>query len=300
MTFTGLSPIWASGTSGSDITASGRGSGRTIALPARIGLRRLLISLTTLVFGMVLCASAPPARADAALDKVLECMRANVPPTLRIEDVQLTSYDRIGTERKMSGKLYAIREDGYLRAMLRLLTPSDLSGAAYLIQERTDRDDMFLYLPSVNRVRRINSSTSDGSLMGTSFSYTDIKQIQNVLSGGDIVRGADDKLGEIPVYRLTMKMPSGKDSEYTRADVWVDQKTCVTLRAELLAGANIRKRLEAPPDSIKKVGGYSYVSAVTVTDLQSGTSTRMEVTGVSSGDPLASRYFDPHTFYLGN
>lgn len=234
-------------------------------------------------------------------DKVLDCMRANVPPSVRIEDVELTTTDRGGSKRKLHGKLFAVRDDGgQLKAMLRLSAPTDLAGAAYLVLEHPDRDDMFLYLPTVGRVRRINSSGSDGSLMGTDFSYADIKQLQNVFSGGSATRGKDDTLDGRPVYRLSVVPAADTGSEYSRIDVWVDQKSCVALRAELYAGSEVRKRLISPPDSIKKSGNYWYVSQATMNDLQKGTSTVLEVVGVDSGDALASRYFDPHTFFVGN
>lgn len=243
------------------------------------------------------------ARADAAADKVLDCMRANLPPTLRVQDIRLTAVDRAGGKRELRGQLFAMRDQQLLKAMLRLSAPTDLSGAAYLVLERTDRDDMFLYLPSVGRVRRINSSGSDGSLMGTDFSYADVKQLQNVFSGGAITRGKDETLQGRTVYRLSMtpaRASDGSSSEYSRVEGWIDQQSCVSLRAELYAGKTVRKRLEAPATSIRKSGQYSYVSEATMTDLQAGTSTKLEVLNLSSGDALSGRYFDPHTFYLGN
>jgi len=43
---------------------------------------------------------ALPAWADPAVDKIMQCMRANVPPALRIQDIELQATDRAGATRR--------------------------------------------------------------------------------------------------------------------------------------------------------------------------------------------------------
>ena len=116
---------------------------------------------------------------DAATDKVLDCMRGNIPKIMRIQEFELNAVDPAGGERLLRGRLYAQRENDLVKAMVKIKAPADLNNAAYLVREGKERDDMFIFLPALNRVRRIMGGSADSPLFGTDLSYNDIKQVQN-------------------------------------------------------------------------------------------------------------------------
>ena len=143
--------------------------------------------LTAVLGGLLLSSLAGSAAAQVdTTEQLLACMRGNIPPTVRIQEVEIVSVDRAGGERRMAGRLYGQREDDKVRVMLRIEAPQDLSGASYLIREGDNRDDMYLYLPAINRVRRITGGSGDGQLFGTDLSYNDVKQIQNAFSATQV------------------------------------------------------------------------------------------------------------------
>lgn len=253
-------------------------------------------------YWMVLLLAAP-AWADPAVDKVLDCMRANVPPTLRIQEIELQSTDRTGGVRNLKGKLYAMRERGLLRAMVRIAEPADLAGAAYLVRETAEADhgdEMYMFLPAVNRVRRITGASADGSFLGTDFSYNDVKQIENAFVDADGRLDKPDQIEQRPVHVIAFKPKAGQASRYSQLRAWVDQKTCVALRVDFYEGDAPRKQLSAPAAALQQSGNYWYVSQAQMQDVKDHTSTKLRVTGVSSGAELATRLFDPHSFYIGN
>ena len=238
--------------------------------------------------------------ADEPLDAVLSCMRANVPQSVQIKEVELTAVDRVGSKRVLRGRLYGQREKEQLRTSLKIAAPPDLAGAAYLLREKGDGDEMYMYVPALQRVRRITGTGSDGSLWGTDLSYGDVKQINNAFSAGG---GAVDGQGELdgrPVHLLTLVPDPAEDSRYASMKVWVDQQTCVSLRADFYEGSTVRKRWSADPASLARAGKHWYVGRATMSDLVEGTSTSLRVLGVSSDVDLAGRYFNPQTFYLGS
>jgi hypothetical protein len=252
-----------------------------------------LAAFVSLVLPMV-------ASADPALDKILECMRANIPPTVRIQTVEVTAFDRTGGERTMRGRLFGMREDGKVRVMLHIDAPVDLAGAAYLVRESQPSDEMYLFLPSVNRVRRITGAALDGQLWGTDLSYNDFKQIQNAFSGSDVVREADSQFEQKPTYVVSFK-PSKEDaSRYNRIRAQVEQKSCVAVSVEFLDPSGVRKTVTVHPKDLKQSGTRWYASEATVADVKNLTHTRIKVIGVEASDKLANRYFNPQTFYLGN
>ncbi|WP_029919573.1 outer membrane lipoprotein-sorting protein [Nevskia soli] len=252
---------------------------------------------------LALPAWADPGGDKAAVDKVLQCMRANVPPTLRIQEIELQATDRAGASRTMRGKLFAMRDKGLLRAMVHIAEPTDLAGAAYLVRETASddhADEMYMFLPAMNRVRRITGASADGSFLGTDFSYNDVKQIENAFGDTDGKLEKPEQIEQHPVHVITFKPKADQSSRYSLLRAWVDQKTCVALKVDFFEGDVPRKELSAPVSAIQQSGNYWYLSQALMQDLKDHTSTRLKVVGVSSGTDLATRYFDPHSFYLGN
>lgn len=240
------------------------------------------------------------AAAGPAEDKLMACMRANIPTTLRIQEFQLSSVDRKGDKRLLTGRLFAKREGELLRAMLKLSAPADVNGAAYLIREGVKSDEMYVFLPALNKTRRIMGGAGDGPLFGTDLSYADIKQVQNAFSGSTPKIEAREKIETRPVTVLGVVPTPESGSRYSRIKAWIDDASCVALKVEFMEGPAPRKRLVAPVSAIAKSGDYWYVGESTMTDLKLGTRTQLKITGVKSGEDVANRYFDSRNFFLGN
>jgi hypothetical protein len=238
--------------------------------------------------------------ADPALDKVLECMRANIPPSVRVQTIEITAWDRTQGERSLRGKLFGAREDQKLRVMVRIEAPSDRAGASYLVREGNPTDEMYLYLPSVRKVRRITGASMDGQLWGTDLSYNDLKQIQNAFGGANVKLDAPAQVDGRPVYVLEIAPRAEDASRYKGIKASVDQKTCVPLAVEFSDPAGVRKTMTVKAADVKQSGGMWYAGEAEIRDVRNSTRTRLRVLGLSNGDKLASRYFNPGTFYLGN
>ena len=237
--------------------------------------------------------------ADPAADKIVECMRGNLPTTLRIQEFELTAVDRAKGKRVLKGKLYAKNDKGRVRAMIRILAPADLANASYLIREGTERDDMFVFLPALNRTKRITGGSADGPLFGTDLSYADIKQIHNAFSGGPVKLEGAEKLGERAVHRLSMAPAAAAESRYSRINAWVDAQTCVALKMEFIEGTVARKLLMTNPKALKQAGAHWYSSEALMRDLKEGTQTTLKITGVISDSKLSDNLFNATTFHIG-
>ena len=255
---------------------------------------------------LALVASVSAHAADNA-QTVLDCMRANVPPALRAQDIELVATDRVGSTRTLKGKLYALSEKtssggSLVRAMLKIEGPASYAGAAYLVREAEEaaHEGMFVYLPSVRRVRRVSGAFADGSLLGTNFSYNDLKLLSNSFVGSAAKLEASEDLDQRPVYRLSFKTLPDGGSPYKSVRAWVDQKSCVPLKAEFFEGDSVRKRLTAPANSLRQSGKYWYLSQVEMRDLKENTSTVLKLGNVTGATGLPGRYFSPELFYLGN
>jgi hypothetical protein len=249
----------------------------------------------------LLALAALSAQADDAAQKVLDCVRTNIPPAMRVRELELTAYDRAGGMRTLKGKLYAMREKELVRAMLRISAPSDLADAAYLVRENTSgQDEMYIYLPAVARVRRINGSSIDGSLLGTDISYGELKQIENAFQAGEAKLEGQEQIDQHPVSVLLIHPSPAQNSRYTSIRAWIDQKSCVALKAEFFEGQTARKELTIPAAAIQPAGKAWYFTQAQLRDLHEGTRTELKLSGYLPDTSVPGRLFDTHSFYLGN
>ncbi len=225
-------------------------------------------------------------------------MKANIPSTVRIQTIEVTSYDRAGSERTLKGTIFATREpSNKASVMLRVDAPADLARSAYLVRENSSGDDIHIYLPAVNRTRRVTGAAVDGNLWGSDISYNDIKQLQGAFDGSGLKLEAPTQVDGQPAEVLVLTPKVGSTTKYNLIRAYIDSKTCLPVKAEFLQGTDVRKLMTAASKDFKQSGTRWYPAEIVVQTPAEGTRTRVRVTGVSSGDKLSSRYFNPTSFY---
>ncbi len=263
--------------------------------------------LKVTILAALLLGAALPSAAEPAPDtnQIMECVRGNFPTAVSIRRVTFITTGPAGESSTLSGRVYATleaQEEGnrLMRATLVIDGPPNMRGAAYLVRETDDflRDGMFVYLPSVGRVRRITGNLSDNPLMGTEFSYFEFKQLANAFGDlqGDYQR--KETVAGRPALVMEFKPLPGLDTRYTSVTAWVDQKTCLILGAEFFEADKIIKRLTAPASGISKSGEHLYLKEIRMSDLIDGSETVMFIDQVTINDEPSNVYFSPKTFYL--
>ncbi|MDH3359459.1 MAG: outer membrane lipoprotein-sorting protein [Desulfobulbaceae bacterium] len=148
--------------------------------------------------------------------------------------------------------------------------PSDIRKMAFMVHKHIDRDDdRWLYLPSLDLVKRIAASDKRTSFVGSNFFYEDV-------SG----RGLDEDVHELIettdsqyVVKNTPKdLASVEFSSYT---VRIDRKTFMPVYAEYLDKNGVKYR-EVEALTIENIDGHPTVTKSRVRDLASGGETVSE------------------------
>jgi len=250
--------------------------------------------------------TAGVAQAQSDAQTVLECVRGNVPRTLRIQELELSTVaDGDSKVSSMRARLYAQQDrtdhGDQLRAMLRVMEPASLAGAAYLVREAGSyaEEGLYVWLPSVRRVRRVSGEFADGALLGTDFSYNDFKQLQGAFGGLAAAKQAlPETIEGRPVWLLAFKPEQGVKTTYSEVQSWVDQKTCVPLKMSYYSGGKLHKQLKVPVAALKQADKYWYPSVVEMRDLKVGSTSTVRVQGLLPDDKLSGRYFNPKLFYM--
>lgn len=119
--------------------------------------------------------------------------------------------------------------------MTRFLEPTDVRGMVSLLIEQSEKDDdIWLYLPSLKKVRRLVSSNKRDSFVGTDFSYGDVighkvEDWSHNITGQEEVDGFMCHIIESTPVDKTVARNSG----YSKRITWVQKDTYVMRKAEM-------------------------------------------------------------------
>jgi outer membrane lipoprotein-sorting protein len=118
--------------------------------------------------------------------------------------------------------------------MVRFLSPADVKGTATLTMEHTGKeDDLWIYLPALEKVRRLVASNKKDAFVGTDFSYGDIighkvDDWTHELTGEEVVDGH-------PCYVVTSVPRSDSvrsDTGYGKRVQWIRKDNFVGIKGE--------------------------------------------------------------------
>ena len=140
--------------------------------------------------------------------------------------------DRQGREsiRQMRFKVLEVPGDGD-KSLFVFDQPRDVQGTALLTHVHANtQDDQWLYLPALERVKRISASTRSGSFMGSEFSYEDMSAPEVEEYTYRYLR--DEPCGEL-TCTVTEQFPLDEKSGYSRKIIWQDTGDLRTWKMEL-------------------------------------------------------------------
>lgn len=275
---------------------------------------RLRLSL-----GMALVLLADPARAvdptatDAAAtgeigteeigaEEIAECVRGNLPHRSSVQTIWFRSTDRVGSTTASQSVIHWQRfDDGLSRVMLRFHRPLDLKGAGILLLEKKDRrPDTLLYLPALQKVRRVTTGFVSTSMFGTDFSYEDFERLMGMSRDTTVERLDDASVSGRPVYVLAGTPDDVSGSAYERVVSYVDQERCVPLRVESFEpGGGLRKVLEVDPSTVEHHGAFWVPRTQTLRDLRDGTATELELEEIELDVKIHRKMFSERELQVG-
>jgi len=91
-------------------------------------------------------------------------------------EMLMTLIDKRGNKRERKLLSYAKNyPDGSKKALIIFEAPADVKGTSFLVWSNEKKDDQqWLYLPALQRVRQVTSSSKGDSFMGSEFSFYDM------------------------------------------------------------------------------------------------------------------------------
>lgn len=170
--------------------------------------------------------AALPAAADEAADRGLEIARE----AERVYDDYAGQYGEAALIIRTANGNEAVRrmharslntEEGSLNLTV-VDEPPDVAGTALMTHSHDNRsDEQWLFLPALNRVKRIAAGNRSGSFMGSEFTYEDFTA-QPVAKFDFRLLREETFAGE-PCYVLERIPKADTKSAYARHVVWMDK-----------------------------------------------------------------------------
>ncbi len=188
-----------------------------------------------------------------------------------------------GKEREKSFEGYAIGEG---LAYMEFTAPARDKGTRFL---KID-DEMWMYIPAVEKATKIAGHMLRQSLMGSDFSYDDFTENKELLDAYDIeLLDSDTCLGgECYVLELTAKV---QDVSYYRRKIWVSEDNYIPVKTELYAKSG-KLMKEITVTDFRKIGKYNYPTKITmINKLRKNTYTELVLDDVKLDVKLPKKVF---------
>ncbi|MFA5939057.1 MAG: outer membrane lipoprotein-sorting protein [Sinimarinibacterium sp.] len=248
----------------------------------RFGLRALLAAL---------CAVAAPAFAAAP---ALECMKHNVPETLRMRQLQLQTESASGSSH-MTGTVYARTGDGGVALNLQVDEPHDLRGAAFLFRQRDQNEEMYLFMPALNRVKRISGAATETSFFGSALKYSDLKALNAMYVDTEVEERGEIQVENAPARQVSIK-PVDSESKTSTLAV-LDVKSCLPLRLEITRAGRKVREFTTERAAIRQDEDRWYLAYGTMRDLETQVTTRIQMKELRGFDKMPVSLWNPSLFH---
>lgn len=196
-----------------------------------------------------------------------------------------------GFERTRSLTIYQRDQKNDLKqTMIRFHSPQNIRDTALLVD--TASDSVWLYLPALNRVRRISSDNQGGRFVQSQLYYEDLEARH---PDNDTHRLLADDLYEDMPTKVLESVPIDKaSSAYTKRVSWIHTDTLTPLRIDFYEGrGEPSKRLEVL--RLENIEGFWTVMESRITDLDRGDSTRIVVESIRYDGGLTEDTFTTST-----
>jgi outer membrane lipoprotein-sorting protein len=190
------------------------------------------------VAGYALRAAAAETSARALLDRAHQLSETTRKWTDRVQRLKLRIIDRRGGERSRELVIYLRKyPEDRSRSLLFFESPPEVKGVGFLQwADPHAKDEQWLYLPELKRVRQISAGAKHESFVGTDFSYDDLAIISDITEWTE-ADARTNLLREETVdgrrcYVIEF-VPTGKDLSYGKILAWLTADDLVFVKFDM-------------------------------------------------------------------
>lgn len=152
--------------------------------------------------------------------------------------------------------------------------PADVRDTTFLVQKHVGKDDdRWLYLPSLDLVKRIAGGDKRTSFVGSHFYYEDV-------SGRQLSEDLHELKATTDEHYIVRNKPKNPSSvEFSEYSVWIDKQTFMPVKTEYLdTNGKLYRKVEAV--EIQSIDGFHTATKMRIDDFRSGGYTLNEMRSI--------------------
>jgi hypothetical protein len=204
--------------------------------------------------------------------------------------VDLRMRDASGDERHRSIQMVTKHRGGRLHSIGRLVAPEHLRGMTILSIEAPNRaDDVFVYLPSLGRVRRVSMGRRSDSFLGSDLTYEDFDRHR--LEDYEIEFLAQEELSGEPAHVITARPRSLKAFKRVVFLAARSDLALLELRYYKDGDAEASRVVRFPRESIRAAEGHLIPTRILVSNVIRGSETELAISGLEINPMIDDRLF---------
>ena len=256
-----------------------------------------------------LCWSIPSTAQDLSAYEVMQRVDARDDGETRVAEYTMVLIDRRERQRSRDLIIYSKDFGEDTRTLSSFESPADIAGTAYLNHDwaNPDRDDdSWLYLPAMQRVRRIASSDTSDSFLGSDFTYADINGLEldwydyRFVNESEVVDGVECWVIEA-APRQELREKAEEATGYSKLQIWIRKDNFVQVRAQAWELRGNRMKYFTASD-IREVQGIWTIhrqQAITTRNGRQEHASILQLTAIRYDDSLSDEYFETEFLQRG-
>jgi outer membrane lipoprotein-sorting protein len=207
-----------------------------------------------------------------------------------IMEAAMTTINAKGDEKSSQMRIYTKKNGaGKTLTLIEYLAPAVDKGSKFL--SLGDVNQMWMYLPKVEKSVRIAGSMVKQSMMNSDFSYEDLMSRSNFNDYYSAQVLGNETLEGENCYILDLKAKKGS-AHYRQLKLWVRQDNFIPAKEEFYSGSGKLVKVSTQTE-IKNMSGRLVPTKITFQDLeQKGHQTVLSLKNVKFNAEVPDKYFD--------
>ena len=174
--------------------------------------------------------------------------------------------------------------------LVRYLEPGRVKGQATLMLNHAD--DIWMFFPRTQRVRKLASHAKKQKMQGSDFSYEDMGSGDAFVEEYSAERLEDESMEDRDCFKLGLKRKMGSDAGYSRLELWVLKENFVPLAIDYYDDKDPERLLKRLVQSdIREVDGVPTAFKIVMLNRNDNTQTEMELLEARYNLPLEDSMF---------
>ena len=201
---------------------------------------------------------------------------------------KMTIMTSTGKQRNFIMESYSA--DRGAKNLIKYISPIRVKGQAILMLNNAD--DIWVYFPHTNRVRKLATHAKKQKMEGSDFSYEDMGAGDTWINEFESKRLEDEKIEGVDCYKIELSKKPQSKSGYSKLIMWIDKSNFMAVRIDYYDEDDPDLHLKRLILSdVRDIDGIPTATRMVMTDIQDNTDTVMEYSEITYGADIPDELF---------